>query len=140
MTAPDLVPVKRALLSVFDKTGLIELATFLSGQGVELVSTGGTAAAIRKAGLAVREVAELTGFPEIMDGRVKTLHPTIHGGLLGRGYGQERGQGNGGTDDGLAKRRIVDHAIDRIVNGPPQAKRTATAQRDTCATDLAQTG
>jgi phosphoribosylaminoimidazolecarboxamide formyltransferase / IMP cyclohydrolase len=84
MTAPDLVPVKRALLSVFDKTGLIELATFLSQRGVELVSTGGTAAAIRNAGLKVREVAELTGFPEIMDGRVKTLHPTIHGGLLGR--------------------------------------------------------
>ncbi|MCC6470624.1 MAG: bifunctional phosphoribosylaminoimidazolecarboxamide formyltransferase/IMP cyclohydrolase [Alphaproteobacteria bacterium] len=84
MTAPDLVPIRRALLSVFDKTGLVDLAKFLVERGVELVSTGGTAKALRDAGLKVREVAELTGFPEIMDGRVKTLHPKIHGGLLGR--------------------------------------------------------
>jgi phosphoribosylaminoimidazolecarboxamide formyltransferase/IMP cyclohydrolase len=84
MTAPDLVPIRRALLSVFDKTGLVDLAKFLAERGVELVSTGGTAKALREAGLKVREVAELTGFPEIMDGRVKTLHPKIHGGLLGR--------------------------------------------------------
>ncbi|MCK6450203.1 MAG: bifunctional phosphoribosylaminoimidazolecarboxamide formyltransferase/IMP cyclohydrolase [Alphaproteobacteria bacterium] len=84
MTSPDLVPIRRALLSVYDKTGLEALATFLSERGVELVSTGGTAAALRKAGLKVRDVSEVTGFPEIMDGRVKTLHPMIHGGLLGR--------------------------------------------------------
>lgn len=81
--APDLVPVRRALLSVSDKTGLIEFATALSKAGVELISTGGTAKAIAQAGIAVRDVSELTGFPEIMDGRVKTLHPAVHGALLG---------------------------------------------------------
>ncbi len=80
MTSP--APLRRALLSVSDKTGLIDLARALSARGVELVSTGGTARAIREAGLAVRDVAELTGFPEMMDGRVKTLHPAVHGGLL----------------------------------------------------------
>ncbi|RVD54668.1 bifunctional phosphoribosylaminoimidazolecarboxamide formyltransferase/IMP cyclohydrolase [Mesorhizobium sp. M2D.F.Ca.ET.185.01.1.1] len=81
--APDLVPVRRALLSVFDKTGLIDFARALAASGVELVSTGGTAKALAEAGLAVRDVSELTGFPEIMDGRVKTLHPSVHGALLG---------------------------------------------------------
>src|ERR1700759_5577905 len=74
--------VTRALLSVSDKTGLIEFAHALSAHGVELVSTGGTAKAIAAAGLKVRDVSELTGFPEMMDGRVKTLHPKVHGGLL----------------------------------------------------------
>ena len=83
MTA-DLLPVRRALLSVSDKTGLVELARALSARGVELLSTGGTARAIREAGLAVKDVSEATGFPEMMDGRVKTLHPVVHGGLLGR--------------------------------------------------------
>ncbi|MBB5515442.1 phosphoribosylaminoimidazolecarboxamide formyltransferase/IMP cyclohydrolase [Rubricella aquisinus] len=78
----DTVSVRRALLSVSDKTGLIDLARALDARGVELVSTGGTAKAIRDAGLPVRDVAELTGFPEMMDGRVKTLHPAVHGGLL----------------------------------------------------------
>ncbi|PDQ20321.1 bifunctional phosphoribosylaminoimidazolecarboxamide formyltransferase/inosine monophosphate cyclohydrolase [Mesorhizobium sanjuanii] len=81
--APDLVPVRRALLSVFDKTGLIDFARALAAAGVELISTGGTAKAIAEAGMAVRDVSELTGFPEIMDGRVKTLHPSVHGALLG---------------------------------------------------------
>ena len=81
--APDRVPVRRALLSVSDKTGLIDAARALHELGVELVSTGGTRAAIAAAGLPVKDVAELTGFPEMMDGRVKTLHPLIHGGLLG---------------------------------------------------------
>lgn len=79
---PDRVEVRRALLSVSDKSGLIELAQGLAGAGVELVSTGGTARAIAEAGLEVRDVSDLTGFPEIMDGRVKTLHPAVHGGLL----------------------------------------------------------
>ena len=79
-----LVPARRALLSVHDKTGLVDLAHGLDALGVGLVSTGGTAKALRDAGLAVTEVSTLTGFPEIMDGRVKTLHPAIHGGLLGR--------------------------------------------------------
>jgi phosphoribosylaminoimidazolecarboxamide formyltransferase/IMP cyclohydrolase len=80
---PDLVRIRRALLSVSDKTGLVEFAHGLAQAGVELVSTGGTRLALEKEGLAVRDVSELTGFPEIMDGRVKTLHPGVHGGLLG---------------------------------------------------------
>ena len=81
--APDRVRVRRALLSVFDKTGLVDFARELAALDVELVSTGGTYRALSEAGLAVRDVSELTGFPEIMDGRVKTLHPGVHGGLLG---------------------------------------------------------
>jgi phosphoribosylaminoimidazolecarboxamide formyltransferase / IMP cyclohydrolase len=80
----DFLPVRRALLSVSDKTGLVELARALAGRNVELLSTGGTARALRDAGLPVRDIAEVTGFPEMMDGRVKTLHPKVHGGLLGR--------------------------------------------------------
>jgi len=76
-------PVRRALISVSDKTGLVELARALAGQGVEILSTGGTAKALRDAGIGVVDVSSVTGFPEIMDGRVKTLHPKIHGGLLG---------------------------------------------------------
>jgi phosphoribosylaminoimidazolecarboxamide formyltransferase/IMP cyclohydrolase len=78
----DIVPVKRALLSVSDKTGLIELAKALAAIGAEILSTGGSAKTIRDAGITVTEVADHTGFPEMMDGRVKTLHPKIHGGLL----------------------------------------------------------
>ncbi|MBE7217556.1 MAG: bifunctional phosphoribosylaminoimidazolecarboxamide formyltransferase/IMP cyclohydrolase [Caulobacteraceae bacterium] len=81
--APDRVEPRRALLSVSDKAGLVEAAQALHARGVELVSTGGTRAAIAAAGVPVRDVAELTGFPEMMDGRVKTLHPVVHGGLLG---------------------------------------------------------
>lgn len=77
------IRIRRALLSVSDKAGLIELAAALARHGVELVSTGGTAKALREAGHEVRDVSDLTGFPEMMDGRVKTLHPTVHGGLLG---------------------------------------------------------
>ena len=76
------IPIRRALLSVSDKTGIVDLARSLAEQGVDLVSTGGTAKAIRDAGLAVRDISDLTGFPEMMDGRVKTLHPVVHGGLL----------------------------------------------------------
>jgi len=78
----NLVPIGRALISVSDKTGLLDLARALAGHGVELISTSGTLAMLRAAGLAVRDVAEVTGFPEMMDGRVKTLHPNVHGGLL----------------------------------------------------------
>jgi phosphoribosylaminoimidazolecarboxamide formyltransferase / IMP cyclohydrolase len=97
---PDLLPVRRALLSVSDKTGLPDLARALAARGVELVSTGGTARAIRDAGLPVRDVSDVTGFPEMMDGRVKTLHPAIHGGLLGRA----------GTDDAV----MAEHGIAAI--------------------------
>ncbi|MBI3456289.1 MAG: bifunctional phosphoribosylaminoimidazolecarboxamide formyltransferase/IMP cyclohydrolase [Candidatus Rokubacteria bacterium] len=76
--------VRRALLSVSDKTGIVELARGLQALGIELISTGGTARTLGQAGLRVREVTELTGFPEMLDGRVKTLHPAIHGGLLAR--------------------------------------------------------
>jgi phosphoribosylaminoimidazolecarboxamide formyltransferase/IMP cyclohydrolase len=79
-----LVPIRRALISVSDKAGLIDLARGLDALGVSLISTGGTAKALREAALEVRDVSAVTGFPEIMDGRVKTLHPKIHGGLLGR--------------------------------------------------------
>lgn len=76
------ITIRRALLSVSDKTGIVDLARTLAEKGVELVSTGGTAKALRDAGLMVRDVSDLTGFPEMMDGRVKTLHPMVHGGLL----------------------------------------------------------
>ncbi|MBT8413151.1 MAG: bifunctional phosphoribosylaminoimidazolecarboxamide formyltransferase/IMP cyclohydrolase [Boseongicola sp.] len=78
----DVQPVRRALLSVSDKTGLEDFAKNLAAEGIELVSTGGTAKALRAAGLDVKDVSDLTGFPEMMDGRVKTLHPAVHGGLL----------------------------------------------------------
>ena len=78
----DLLPIKRAILSVTDKSGLAEFAAFLVNAGVELVSTGGTFAALKSAGLPVMQVSDVTGFPEIMGGRVKTLNPRIHGGIL----------------------------------------------------------
>ena len=74
--------ISRALISVSDKIGVAELASGLAAMGVELVSTGGTARLLRENGLKVRDVADLTGFPEMLDGRVKTLHPKVHGGLL----------------------------------------------------------
>ncbi len=79
----DLVPVRRALISLSDKTGVKELAAGLARNGIEMISTGGTAAKLRQAGAEVRDISDLTGFPEMMDGRVKTLHPKVHGGLLG---------------------------------------------------------
>jgi phosphoribosylaminoimidazolecarboxamide formyltransferase/IMP cyclohydrolase len=81
--APYRAPIRRALISVSDKTGLVEAAKALAAMGVELVSTGGTRKAIADAGLSVKDISDLTGFPEMMDGRVKTLHPVVHGGLLG---------------------------------------------------------
>ena len=79
----DLVPVRRALISLSDKAGLDKLAAGLARHGIEIVSTGGTAAKLRENGVSVRDISELTGFPEMMDGRVKTLHPKVHGALLG---------------------------------------------------------
>src|SRR5579862_5298198 len=78
------LPVRRALISVSDKTGLVRLAEALAAHGAEILSTGGSARTLRESGIAVRDVAEHTGFPEILDGRVKTLVPQIHGGILGR--------------------------------------------------------
>ena len=80
----DALPIRRALLSVSDKTGLLDFARALVGQGAEILSTGGTAHALRQAGIAVKDVSDHTGFPEILDGRVKTLVPQVHGGILGR--------------------------------------------------------
>ncbi len=96
------VKVKRALLSVSDKTGLVDFARALARHGVELVSTGGTARALREAGLEVRDISEITGFPEMMDGRVKTLHPMVHGGLLAV------------RDDAAHAAAMRDHGIDAI--------------------------
>ena len=116
--------MQRALLSVSDKNGLIEFARALSERGLELLSTGGTARLLKGAGIAVTEVASYTGFPEIMDGRVKTLHPRIHGGLLGRR----------GTDDAV----MAEHGIQPIdllvINLYPFA---ATIARPGCSYDEA---
>jgi phosphoribosylaminoimidazolecarboxamide formyltransferase/IMP cyclohydrolase len=76
-------PIRRALISVSDKTGIADFARVLKTFGVEIISTGGTAQALRDAGIEVRDVSDVTGFPEMMDGRIKTLHPKIHGALLG---------------------------------------------------------
>src|SRR5262249_32389214 len=104
MTDTTLRPIRRALISVSDKTGVVELARALAAHGVELLSTGRTHRALFEAGVAAREVAEHTGFPEMMDGRVKTLHPKVHGGILGRR----------GTDDSvMAQHGIV--PIDLVV-------------------------
>src|SRR5437773_12129166 len=78
----NLRTIRRALLSVSDKTGLVDLAKALAGLGVELISTGGTRKSLADAGLAVRDIADVTGFPEMLDGRVKTLHPRVYGGIL----------------------------------------------------------
>ncbi|MCB1774747.1 MAG: bifunctional phosphoribosylaminoimidazolecarboxamide formyltransferase/IMP cyclohydrolase, partial [Gammaproteobacteria bacterium] len=92
--------ISRALISVSDKTGVVEFARDLAEAGVEILSTGGTAKLLRDNGIVVMEVGDYTGFPEMMDGRVKTLHPKIHGGILGRR----------GTDDDVMER----HGIGRI--------------------------
>ncbi|HRZ24200.1 MAG TPA: bifunctional phosphoribosylaminoimidazolecarboxamide formyltransferase/IMP cyclohydrolase, partial [Candidatus Contendobacter sp.] len=84
MNPTPALPIRRALLSVSDKTGIVDFARALAERGVEILSTGGTARLLAESGLAVIEVADYTGFPEMMDGRLKTLHPKIHGGLLGR--------------------------------------------------------
>jgi phosphoribosylaminoimidazolecarboxamide formyltransferase/IMP cyclohydrolase len=116
--------IRRALLSVSDKTGLIELARSLAELGIELLSTGGTHRALREAGLAVIEVSEHTGFPEIMDGRVKTLHPKIHGGLLGRR----------GTDDAVMDSLEIAPIDLLVVNLYPFE---ATVARSGCTLDEA---
>ncbi len=123
MTDAARTPIRRALLSVSDKSGLVELARGLSGAGVELVSTGGTANALREAGLPVRDVSELTGFPEMMDGRVKTLHPKVHGGLLAL-------RGNAEHEASMAEHGIL--PIDLLVVNlyPFEAVRAAGAGYD----------
>jgi phosphoribosylaminoimidazolecarboxamide formyltransferase / IMP cyclohydrolase len=126
MAAPK---IARALLSVSDKAGLVDFAKALAAQGVELISTGGTAKALRDAGLAVIDVAEITGSPEMMDGRVKTLHPKIHGGLLAV-------RGNAGHEAALAEHAIP--AIDLLVVNlyPFEATVRAGADFDTCIENI----
>ena len=100
MSEAGLSPVRRALISVSDKSGIVDFARALADHGVEVLSTGGTCRLLREAGLRVTEVSDHTGFPEMMDGRVKTLHPKIHGGILGRR----------GTDDAV----MAEHGIPPI--------------------------
>lgn len=107
--------LRRALLSVSDKTGIVELASTLTARGVEILSTGGTAKLLAQNGVAVKEVSTHTGFPEIMDGRVKTLHPRIHGGLLGRR----------GTDDGVMREHGIEPIDLLVVNLYPFAETIA---------------
>ena len=116
--------VQRALLSVSDKTGVLELAQELTRLGVELLSTGGTAKLLQQAGLPVTEVSEHTGFPEMMDGRIKTLHPKIHGGLLGRR----------GTDEAIMAEHNIDPIDLVVVNLYPFE---ATIARDDCTLAMA---
>jgi phosphoribosylaminoimidazolecarboxamide formyltransferase/IMP cyclohydrolase len=124
MTDSTRQPIRRALISVSDKTGLLELAQTLRTHGVEIWSTGGSAKALRAAGVAVTEVSTRTGFPEIMGGRVKTLHPTIHGGLLGRS----------GTDDTVMATHGIDPIDLLVVNLYPFA---ATIAEPGCSFDEA---
>ena len=113
-----LQPVRRALISVSDKTGVVELARALAARNIEILSTGGTARLLREAGLAARDVADYTGFPEIMDGRIKTLHPKIHGGLLGRR----------GIDDAIMAEHQIAPIDLLVVNLYPFASAVAKAQ------------
>ena len=122
-------PIRRALFSVSDKSGLVEFAKFLHQRGIELISTGGTAKALKSEGLPVREVAEVTGFPEMLDGRVKTLHPMIHGGLLGV-------RGNAEHEKTMAEHKIG--AIDLIVVNLYPFEETVAAGADfaTCVENI----
>ncbi|MFZ4507678.1 MAG: bifunctional phosphoribosylaminoimidazolecarboxamide formyltransferase/IMP cyclohydrolase [Fimbriimonas sp.] len=109
----------RALLSVTDKTGVVEFGQGLAALGFELISTGGTAKALREAGLTVRDVAEITGFPEMLDGRVKTLHPLVHGGLLGDTRLESHREAM--AEAGIAPIQVVVvnlYAFEKTVNGP----------------------
>ncbi|MCA1925917.1 MAG: bifunctional phosphoribosylaminoimidazolecarboxamide formyltransferase/IMP cyclohydrolase [Thiobacillus sp.] len=137
--------IQRALLSVSDKTGLVEFARALAAAGVELLSTGGTAQAIRDAGLPVTDVSDYTGFPEMLDGRVKTLHPKIHGGILGRRdlaahVATMNEHGIGSIDlvcvnlypfrETIAKPHTLDDAIENIdIGGPAMVRSSAKNYR-----------
>src|SRR5262245_910623 len=104
MTESLRLPIRRSLVSVSDKTGIVEFAKALAAANIEILCTGNTHRVLSEAGVSVREVADYTGFPELMDGRVKTLHPKIHGGILGRR----------GTDDAVMARHQIE-AIDLVV-------------------------
>jgi phosphoribosylaminoimidazolecarboxamide formyltransferase / IMP cyclohydrolase len=121
--------IRRALLSVSDKNGLVDFARALAGHGVALVSTGGTSIALKAAGLAVTDVAELTGFPEMMDGRVKTLHPRVHGGLLAI-------RGNAGHDKAAADHAIQPIDLLVVTLYPFEATVAKGASRDDCIENI----
>ncbi|MCB2115436.1 MAG: bifunctional phosphoribosylaminoimidazolecarboxamide formyltransferase/IMP cyclohydrolase [Rhodobacteraceae bacterium] len=127
--AARLAPLSRALISVSDKSGLLPFARELAARGVELLSTGGTSKMLRDAGLAVRDVADLTGFPEMMDGRVKTLHPKVHGGLLAL-------RGDAGHIAAMKEHGI--EAIDLLIVNlyPFEATVAAGADYDTCIENI----
>ena len=108
--------IRRALISVSDKTGVVELAQSLHDNGVELLSTGGTAKLIAEQGIAVTEISAHTGFPEMMAGRVKTLHPKVHGGILGRR----------GIDDAVMQEHDIDPIDLVVINLYPFSKRSPT--------------
>ena len=116
--------IQRALLSVSDKTGVLELAKQLAKLGIELLSTGGTAKLLKEAGLTVKEVSEHTGFPEMMAGRIKTLHPKVHGGLLGRR----------GIDEAIMAQHDISPIDLVVVNLYPFE---ATVARDDCTLEMA---
>src|ERR1700738_1589463 len=127
----DLRPIRRALLSVTDKTGLVEFARVLASFGVDLVSTGGTSRTLREAGLPVRDVSDLTGFPEMLDGRVKTLHPKVHGGILHM------------RDSAEHRSAVAEHGIEPLDMVPPAANNfedvavvTATADYEALAAEM----
>src|SRR5690606_10012627 len=121
--------IKRALISVSDKAGLVEFAQKLSQYGIELLSTGGTYKAIKDAGISVKEVSEHTGFPEMMDGRVKTLHPTIHGGILSVRDNADHVKAQ--NDNGIADIDLV------VVNLYPFVKTVDSgADYDTCIENI----
>ncbi len=143
-----MIQVRRALLSVSDKGGLVDFARFLAGRGVELVSTGGTLKALREAGIPVMPVEELTGFPEMMDGRLKTLHPKIHGGLLALRDNAEhqksmKEHGIGGIDlvivnlypfaSTVARGAAFDEVVENIDIGGPTMLRAAAKNHRFCA-------
>ncbi len=153
---PDLIKIKTALLSVSDKTDLIPFARKLVGYGVTIISTGGTAKALREAGVEVTPTNEVTGFPEMMDGRVKTLHPKVHGGLLSLRDKPEHAQAMTDHDitaidlvcvnlypfeKTVAKEGVTDdEAIEQIDIGGPAMIRSASKNHRyvTCVTDPSQ--
>ena len=129
MSEHEGAPIGRALISVSDKSGLTALGRFLAGSGIEILSTGGSAAALRESGVAVTEVGDHTGFPEIMDGRVKTLHPTIHGGILARR--NDRAHQDAMTAHGIAPIDLV------VVNLYPfESTVAAGADFETCIENI----
>ena len=123
----EIRPIKRALISVSDKAGVVQLAQQLAERGVEILSTGGTAKLLVENGITVKGVSSVTGFPEMMDGRIKTLHPRIHGGLLGRRgkdedvmseqIAQNVGRGRSQPQCGLMEERPIEDTLDAIDRG-----------------------